>query len=135
MLIPRYLRRVIISVLLVVIVVPIGYMVLMSFTPNQDVALGEISLRVLGVRNYVDLWSAAPLAAGLLHTVIIAGSAAVVSVFVALLAAYPLTRLEFKGRRSYLYTWWRCRRCPVLRPCSHCSRSCRGSRRRSRSAS
>lgn len=103
-LIPRYLRGVIIAVLLVVIVVPIGYMVLMSFTPNEDVALGAISLRVLGLQNYVDMWSAAPLAAGLLHTVIIAGSAAVVSVFVALLAAYPLTRFEFRGRRSYLYT-------------------------------
>jgi ABC-type glycerol-3-phosphate transport system permease component len=104
LLLPRWLRRLIIVVLLIVVMIPVGYMVLMSFTPNQDVALGTISVGVLGFQNYLDMWSAAPLAAGLLHTVIIAGSAAAASVVVALLAAYPLTRFEFKGRRSYLYT-------------------------------
>lgn len=103
-LMPRSLRGIVIAVLSVVIVVPIGYMVLMSLTPNQDVALGTISLRVLGIENYVQMWSAAPLASGLLHTIIIAGTASAVSVMVALLAAYPLTRFEFRGRRAYLYT-------------------------------
>lgn len=92
------------AVLAVTVLVPIGYMALMSFVPNNDVALGIISTSVLTVRNYVDMWSAAPLAAGLLHTVIIAGSAAALSVVVALLASYPLTRFRFRGRRVYLYS-------------------------------
>jgi len=104
LLMPPWLRRLVVAVLAVTVLVPIGYMALMSFVPNNDVALGIISTSVLTVRNYVDMWSAAPLAAGLLHTVIIAGSAAALSVVVALLASYPLTRFRFRGRRVYLYS-------------------------------
>jgi ABC-type glycerol-3-phosphate transport system permease component len=104
MLMPLWLSRLVVAVTVVVVVVPLGYMVLMSFTPNNDVALGTISSAVLTVSNYVHMWSDAPLAQGLVNTLIIAGSSAALSVAVGLLAAYPLTRFVFRGRRGYLYT-------------------------------
>ena len=103
-LLPRWMSRLVVGVLLVVILGPVCYMVLLSLVPNQDVALGTISASVLTLENYVSMWRDAPLAAGLVHTLIIAGSAAAASVAVGLLAAYPLTRFNFPGRKPYLYT-------------------------------
>lgn len=103
-LLPAWLSRVVVVVILVAVLVPLGYMLLMSFTPNYDVAAGVVSFGVLTAKNYVSMWSTAPLAEGLVNTLIIAGSSAALSVAVALIAAYPLTRFVFRGRRSYLYT-------------------------------
>lgn len=104
LLMPPWLSRVILALLVIAVIVPVGYMLLLSLTPNQNVVFGSISIAALEVRNYVDIWSQAPIAAGLIHTLIIAGSAAIASVVVGLLAAYPLTRFSFPGRRPYLYT-------------------------------
>ncbi|MDA8287330.1 MAG: carbohydrate ABC transporter permease [Actinomycetota bacterium] len=104
LLMPRWLSPIVVLLLVISVIVPVGYMLLLSLTPNQNVVFGSISLAALEVRNYVDIWSQAPIASGLIHTLIIAGSAAVASVTVGLLAAYPLTRFTFHGRRPYLYT-------------------------------
>lgn len=104
LLLPPWCSRLIVGLLALSVLVPVGYMLLLSLTPNQDVALGTISLAKLDVSNYVDMWSAAPIASGLIHTLIVAGAAAAASVVVGLLAAYPLTRFTFAGRRPYLYT-------------------------------
>lgn len=103
-LVPAWLAPVVNVVLGVVVLVPLVYMLVLSVTPNNEVALGTISLGHAVWSNYVNMWSVAPLASGLLHTVIIAGVAAGVSVSVGLLAAYPLTRFRFRGRAPYLYT-------------------------------
>lgn len=104
LLMPRWLSPIVVLLLVISVIVPVGYMLLLSLTPNQNVVFGSISLAALEVRNYVDIWSQAPIASGLIHTLIIAGSAAVASVIFGLLAAYPLTRFSFHGRRPYLYT-------------------------------
>jgi multiple sugar transport system permease protein len=98
---PAWLSRTVLAVMALIVLVPVGYMLLLSVTPNARVALGDISLS--GFRNYADMWSAAPLASGLVHTVIIAGASAAISVGCGLLAAYPLTRIRFFGRRGLLY--------------------------------
>jgi ABC-type glycerol-3-phosphate transport system permease component len=54
------------------------------------------------VENYLRMWSQAPLASGLLHTFVTAGGSAVASVIVAALAAFPLARFRFRGRRPFL---------------------------------
>lgn len=104
LLMPPWLSRAVVGVILVVVIVPLGYMLLMSFTPNGNVALGTISFAVLTTENYVKMWTDAPLASGLVNTLIIAGSAAALSVTVGFLAAYPLTRFVFRGRAGYLYS-------------------------------
>ncbi len=104
LLLPMWLSRLIIVAILVAVIVPVGYMVLMSMTPNYDVASGVISFATLTLQNYSSMWSVAPLAQGLVNTLIIAGSSAALSVLVGLMAAYPLTRFTFRGRHAYLYT-------------------------------
>ena len=98
---PVWLSRTVIVVMALVVLVPVVYMLLLSVTPNSQVALGQVSLS--GAGNYATMWSAAPLADGLIHTLIIAGVAAAISVAFGMLAAYPLTRLRFHGRRAFLY--------------------------------
>jgi ABC-type glycerol-3-phosphate transport system permease component len=102
MLLPRWLSRTAVVVLVVAVLVPVIYMLVLSLTPNQDVALGTVSFGALVLSNYTKMWSEAPLASGLLHTFIVAGSSAIVSVIVAILAAYPLSRFRFHGRKPFL---------------------------------
>jgi multiple sugar transport system permease protein len=101
-LMPRWLTRSVAGVLVVVSVIPVLYMIVLSFTPNQNVALGTIGLAQLTISNYTSMWSAAPLAAGLVHTLLIAGASALLSVTFGLLAAYPLTRFKFRGRAPFM---------------------------------
>jgi ABC-type glycerol-3-phosphate transport system permease component len=101
---PPWLAKAIVVLILLIVLVPVGYMLALSLTPNQDVALGTVSFAALTLENYVHMWADAPLAVGLVNTLVIAGGAALASVTLALLAAYPLTRYAFRGRRTYLYT-------------------------------
>ena len=102
-LLPKWASRLVVLVLLVIVIVPVGYMILLSLTPNQTVALGKISFLSPDFRNYVAMWSDAPLASGLMHTIIIAGVSGLLSVALGLLAAYPLTRFVFRGRKLFMY--------------------------------
>jgi ABC-type glycerol-3-phosphate transport system permease component len=102
-LLPKWASRLVVLVLLVIVIVPVGYMILLSLTPNQTVSLGKISFLSPDFHNYVAMWSDAPLASGLVHTIIIAGVSGLASVVLGLLAAYPLTRFVFPGRKLYMY--------------------------------
>jgi ABC-type glycerol-3-phosphate transport system permease component len=102
LLLPTWLSRLVVALLVLVVVLPVGYMLILSLTPDQNVALGSISIGALEVKNYIHMWSQAPLASGLFHTFVVAGGAAIASVFVAALAAYPLARFTFRGRRPFL---------------------------------
>lgn len=104
LLLPPWLSRAVVVVTAVIVLVPVLYMLLMSITQNSKVALGGVSFSKLDFGNYVSMWSTAPVASGLVHTVIISGIAALASVTIGLLAAYPLTRLRFRGRRTFLYS-------------------------------
>jgi ABC-type glycerol-3-phosphate transport system permease component len=101
---PPWLTRVTLVVMSLVVLVPVVYMLLLSVTPNSQVALGGVSLARPHFGNYSAMWSVAPLAGGVVHTLIIAGAAAAISVAIGLLAAYPLTRMSFPGRRTFLYS-------------------------------
>lgn len=102
-LLPRWMAPIVNIVLLIVVLVPVCYMLILSVTPNEQVALGTISFAHLAWDNYSQMFTTAPLASGLIHTLVIAGIAAGISVGVGLLAAYPLTRFRFRGRAAYLY--------------------------------
>lgn len=101
---PAWLARLVVVVLSVTTLVPVGYMLLLSLSPDTRAALGEVSLDGPLLHNYRAMWSDAPLASGILHTVIIAGVSSLASVILGLLAAYPLTRYRFRGRKVFLQT-------------------------------
>jgi ABC-type glycerol-3-phosphate transport system permease component len=102
-LVPAWVSRLVIAVCVVAVVIPVGYMLLVSVTPDAQAALGNVSLAHLKFGNYASMWSQAPLASGLVNTVLISGIAALASVLIGSLAAYPLARLRFRGQRGFLY--------------------------------
>ncbi|MDT7704696.1 MAG: multiple sugar transport system permease protein [Pseudonocardiales bacterium] len=103
-LLPVWASRAVAVLCAVAVVVPVGYMLLLSVTPDANVALGDVSLWNLDFGNYLTMWSQAPLASGLLNTLIISGLAALVSVVLGSLAAYPLARYGFRGQKGFLYS-------------------------------
>ena len=98
------LSRAGVTALLVFIAVPVLYLVDLALSPNATVALGGTAFRQLTLRSFTDMWSAAPVARGLLNSVIIAGISAALAVIPGLAAAYPLARLAFRARKPLLYS-------------------------------
>lgn len=103
-LLPPLVSRAGVAVLLVFIAVPVLYLVDLALSPNATVALGGTELGHLTFANFTDLWSAAPIARGLVNSVIIAGIAAALAVLLGVAAAYPLARLSFRARKPLLYS-------------------------------
>lgn len=102
-LLPHWLRMLVIALLMVFILIPIGYLLMLSVTPDVEITSGHLIPTHWEFANYVKMWSTVSLAGGLLNSVIIAGSASVAAVILAVGAAYVLTRFTFLGRRPYLY--------------------------------
>lgn len=103
-LLPAWVTRAVVVLCLLAVIVPVGYMLLLSLTPDAKVALGDVSLWGFHFSNYVEMWKQAPLAAGLRNTVLISGGAALASVLLGTLAAYPLARARFRGQKGFLYS-------------------------------
>nr|WSY48837.1 carbohydrate ABC transporter permease [Streptomyces sp. NBC_00886] len=53
---------------------------------------------------FVDMWSTVPLAQYFTNSIVVAGSATVLSVAVAVLAAYAISRWQFRGRETFKVT-------------------------------
>lgn len=81
-------------------VFPLGVVVLVSFTPNAVTQTWppRILPSAFTVENYVSLFARMPVGRQLLNTVVFAGAVTVISVLFDSLAAYGLSRVDFKGR-------------------------------------
>lgn len=83
-------------------IAPIAMMVLMSVTPDAEVAAGTLLPSHLAIDNYSKMWTTVPLLSGLSNSLIAALSAAAIATVFAVGAAYCLTRFTFVGRKTYL---------------------------------
>lgn len=101
-LLPSWLRRVVLVVLGLIVVLPCLYIVVSSFSPDIDVANGVLVPGALTAANWNDMWSTVPLVAGLTNSLIVCGAVAVVSAVLAVGTAYVLVRFAFVGRLSFL---------------------------------
>lgn len=99
-----WVRSVVIVVLAAFVLIPIGYMVLTSMTPEAVVAGGQIAPSLQGLRVYSEIWDQIQLLGGIVNSVIIAGGAALAAVAIGFGGAYALSRLEFRGRLPVLYS-------------------------------
>lgn len=54
-------------------------------------------------KNYIDIWNVIPLGTYLLNTIGVAVGATILALFCAIPASYVLSRLQFKGKRMYMY--------------------------------
>ena len=87
------------GLLAVVILFPIYYMVLISLKLPKDIYRTP-SLWPVGatLKNYVDLLTTQHFLVNIRNSLVVAGAATVVSVFVSCLAAYSLVRLKYRYR-------------------------------------
>jgi ABC-type glycerol-3-phosphate transport system permease component len=99
---PRWLRTAVLALLLALVLVPVGYIALASFMPDVDVANGQVVPDEITITNYVDMWTTVDLGGGLANSLLVSGAVAVVSALLAVVTAYCLVRVAFRGRLAIL---------------------------------
>jgi raffinose/stachyose/melibiose transport system permease protein len=97
---------VILLALAAVVLVPIGYVVLSGFRTNGQLAFDPVGLPHPWVaRNYTGVITSGTFWRELGNSLIVAAIATALVVTVSSMAAYPLSRLEFRGREA-IYTFF-----------------------------
>ncbi|WP_432992745.1 carbohydrate ABC transporter permease [Dactylosporangium sp. CA-233914] len=97
-LLPRWLQAVVIAGLLVFALTPVLYMLFASVNDDLAVARGDFWPSAFHPGNYAGIWDTVALGDGLVNSVLVAGSVAVVSALVSVATAYVLVRFTFFGR-------------------------------------
>ncbi|WP_327678033.1 carbohydrate ABC transporter permease [Streptomyces sp. NBC_00467] len=98
-------RRVVLTLLTVFALLPVYVMLSSSLKPLQDVS-GQFRWIPSGltIRPYIDIWNTVPLAHYFVNSLIVAVSATVLSVVIAVFAAYTVSRYRFRGKRIFTVT-------------------------------
>lgn len=101
----RVFRIVVIAVLTVFTVVPVYVMITSAMKPLSDVQ-GAFTWWPTSVTfaPFVDMWQTVPLASYFVNSVIVAGVATVLSLIIAIFAAYAISRYRFRGRTVFSTT-------------------------------
>lgn len=101
----RWTRRIGLSVLVVITVLPIYVMITSSVKSLRDVqqAFQWIPSHIT-IAPFGQIWTTIPLARYFLNSVIVSVSATLLSVLVAIFAAYGISRFRFPGRQAFLVT-------------------------------
>jgi multiple sugar transport system permease protein len=101
----RWVRVITLTFLTVFTLTPVYVMLSSSLKPLRDVQ-GNFRWipSVFTPRPYVDIWHTVPLARYFVNSLIVSGAATVLSVAMALFAAYALSRYRFPGRRLFSMT-------------------------------
>lgn len=97
-------RIISITILLIFVLVPIVYILLLSVTPDSEVGNGSLIPSQWAFANYLQMWSTVNLAQGVLNSIVVALSASIIAVILAVGAAYVISRFKFRGRLPYLYS-------------------------------
>jgi multiple sugar transport system permease protein len=97
-LLPNGILVVVLVVICAFIAIPLIYVVLSSLNSDLGVARGELIPSSWSLQNYADIWTTIGLGKGIANSLIVAGSAGVVSAAVALMTAYVFVRFRFFGR-------------------------------------
>jgi multiple sugar transport system permease protein len=98
-------RRIVLTVIAVFTTIPLYVMVVSSLKPLVDVqgVFKWIPSHVT-ISPYIDMWSTVPLAHYFINSVIVAGCSTVISVIIAIFAAYAVSRYRFHGRQAFRVT-------------------------------
>lgn len=101
-LLPRPLLAAVLVALCALVVIPVAYIVFASVNSDVDVARGDFFPSQFTWSNYVTIWTTVGLGRGIVNSLIVAGSTAVVSAVLATATAYALVRFTFLGRVAIL---------------------------------
>ncbi|TXN31084.1 carbohydrate ABC transporter permease [Lacisediminihabitans profunda] len=103
-LLPKPLLVTIVVILLLAVLVPLLYIVLASVNSDVSVASGAFFPTELHLDNYLKVWTTVDLRNGLINSVIVSGSVAIICAALAVSSAYVLVRFAFRGRLTVLRT-------------------------------
>src|SRR5438094_8908167 len=99
----RVARIAVIVVLTIFVVVPLYVMLVSSVKPLKDVqGLFTFWPSTITVQPFIDMWRTVPLAHYFVNSVWVSLGASVLSVALAILAGYVLSRYRFRGRTGFL---------------------------------
>lgn len=105
---PRWVpwaRRFVLGFLALFTLVPLYAMVSSSLKPLGDVqGKWEWIPTQLTIQPFIDIWDTIPLAEYFVNSLVISGSAAILSVLIAIFAAYALSRYRFRGKNFFKMT-------------------------------
>lgn len=101
-LLPRPLQITVVVLLVVVVLGPVSYVFFASVNSDLSVAAGDYLPHQLDFGNYARIWSTADLTTGLVNSLIVAGTVAVVCALVSIGTGYVLVRFAFTGRVTIL---------------------------------
>ncbi|MDQ6754482.1 MAG: carbohydrate ABC transporter permease [Actinomycetota bacterium] len=101
-LLPTPLLAVLTTLLCVLVLVPIVYIFLASLNTDAGVARGEFWPSDFSLESYSKIWTTVGLGRGIVNSLIVAGSVAIVSAIIAVGTAYVLVRFTFFGRLTIL---------------------------------
>src|SRR6476646_9828276 len=99
----RATRFLVLFILTVFTVVPLYVMVVSSVKPLADVqGLFTFWPSVITFQPFVEMWQTVPLAQYFTNSLWISIEASVLSVLIAIVAAYALSRFRFRGRTGFM---------------------------------
>ncbi|MFF1634085.1 carbohydrate ABC transporter permease [Leifsonia sp. NPDC058248] len=98
-------RWVVLFILTIFTAVPVYVMITSSVKSLPDVQ-GAFTWwpEHITFQPYIDMWSTVPLASYFVNSLIVAGSATIVSLIIAVFAAYAISRYRFRGRTVFSTT-------------------------------
>jgi multiple sugar transport system permease protein len=98
----RYARVIVLGLLTLFVVVPLFAMVSSAVKPLRDVQGTFTWLPTHPtVQAFVDMWTTVPLGRYLMNSLVVSSLAAVISVAVAIFAAFAVSRYRFRGRTLF----------------------------------
>jgi len=98
-------RWVTIAVLTVFTVVPLYVMITSSVKPLSEVqAAFTWWPQTITFQPFIDMWSTVPLASYFVNSLIVSSAATLISLVIAVFAAYAVSRYRFKGRNVFTTT-------------------------------
>ncbi|RSM55956.1 ABC transporter permease [Amycolatopsis sp. WAC 01376] len=100
-----WVRRFVLGFLALFTLVPLYAMVSSSLKPLGDVqGKWEWLPTTLTIQPFFDIWETIPLAEYFVNSLVISSSAAILSVVIAIFAAYALSRFRFRGKNFFKMT-------------------------------
>ncbi|UVJ40153.1 carbohydrate ABC transporter permease [Arthrobacter sp. CJ23] len=101
----RILRNIVLTILTLWVAIPLYVVVATSIKPLSDVSgVFRWIPKEITLAPYFDIWTTVPLGKYFVNSLIVTVCATICSVIVAILAAYAVSRLEFKGKRLFSLT-------------------------------
>ncbi|WP_438008192.1 carbohydrate ABC transporter permease [Sorangium sp. So ce321] len=100
-----WLRRAVLAALSLFTVIPLYVMLISALKPLRDVQGPFTWLPTeVTLQPFVDMWRTVPLARYFVNSAVVAAASTVLSVALAILAGYAVSRYRFRGRRVFLTT-------------------------------